>query len=305
MARSLTLRQIEAFKALIEHGTVSRAAEIMNLSQPAMSQLIAHLEEDSGLRLFDRVKGRLVPTERSTRLYEEIGRIFSGVRQVENAVDAIRREEQGSLTIGVMPALASSFAPRVTAHFLARRSDVFCSLQQMSSQHIIDRLMERRLDVGLVGNGFDNPYLTLEPLLEHPLVCIMPSEHTLATRSIIKPHDLDGERFISMHPDTYIGRQVDAMFEKYKVRAHKVLIANIASALFESVAAGIGIALTHPLSVTGHDGRLAIRRFEPEIMYNYQLGQNTTSRNTELIGIFSESVLRVAGEASASLLLDH
>lgn len=80
MVRRLNLRQVEAFKAVIEYGTVSRAAEMMNVSQPAMSKLIAHLEEDTALRLFDRVKGRLVATRRGMRLYEEIDRIFAGVR---------------------------------------------------------------------------------------------------------------------------------------------------------------------------------------------------------------------------------
>jgi DNA-binding transcriptional LysR family regulator len=61
MARRINLRQVEAFKAVIEYGTVSRAAEMLNVSQPAMSKLIAHLEEDTGLRLFDRLKGRLAP----------------------------------------------------------------------------------------------------------------------------------------------------------------------------------------------------------------------------------------------------
>ncbi len=55
MARRLNLRQVEAFKAVIEHGTVSRAAEVMNVSQPAISKLVAHLEDDTGLRLFERV----------------------------------------------------------------------------------------------------------------------------------------------------------------------------------------------------------------------------------------------------------
>ena len=97
MPRRITLRQVEAFKAVIEHGTVSRAAEIMHVSQPAMSKLIAHLEEDTGLTLFDRLKGRLAPTQRGMRLYEEIDRIFAGLRQVENAIDTIRRDQQRRL----------------------------------------------------------------------------------------------------------------------------------------------------------------------------------------------------------------
>src|ERR1700739_696845 len=128
MPRHLNLRQIEAFKAVIENGTVSRAAELLNISQPAMSKLIAHLEVDTGLKLFDRVKGRLVPSEHGLRLHEEIGGVFACVRQVENAVEAIRREEQGRLAIGVMPALAYSFIQRATTRFLEDRQNMFCSV---------------------------------------------------------------------------------------------------------------------------------------------------------------------------------
>ena len=133
MLRHLNLRQIEAFKAVIENGTVSRAALVLSISQPAMSKLIAHLEGDTGLRLFNRLKGRLAPTEQAMRLYDEIDRIFAGVHQVANAVDAIRREEQGRLAIGVMPALAGSFVQRATTGFLKSRPNVFCSVQSLSS----------------------------------------------------------------------------------------------------------------------------------------------------------------------------
>ena len=99
MRRRLNLRQVEAFKSMIEYGTVDRAADMLHVSQPAMSKLIAHLEADTGLRLFDRMKRRLVPTAHAMRLYEEVGRIFAGVLQVESAVDAIRRAAGGLLPL--------------------------------------------------------------------------------------------------------------------------------------------------------------------------------------------------------------
>ena len=70
MRRPLNLRQIEAFKAVVENGTVSRAAEVLRISQPGVSKMIAHLEENTELTLFDRPKGRLVVTQRGMRLYE-------------------------------------------------------------------------------------------------------------------------------------------------------------------------------------------------------------------------------------------
>jgi len=185
LPRHINLRQIEAFKAVVENGTVSRAAELLNVSQPAMSKLIAHLEFDTGLKLFDRLKGRLAPTAQGMRLYDEVGRIFAGVRQVENAVEVIRREEQGRLSIGVMPALAGSFIQRSTKSFLDDHQNVFCTVQSLGSQWIMEWLIERKLDIGLVEAGLENPYVVGEPLMKHPLVCIMAPDHPLAAEPFI------------------------------------------------------------------------------------------------------------------------
>lgn len=304
MTRPVNLRQIEAFKAVIESGTVSGGAELLNVSQPAMSQLIAHLEFDSGLRLFDRVKGRLVPTERGLRLYDEVGRIFAGVRQVQNAVEAIRREEQGTLAVGVMPALASSLIPRVLPSFLKSGGNVFCTVQQLSSQRILDWLIARKLDVGLIGAGFGHPYVTAEPLMEHPLLCVMPRDHPLTAKRMIVPADLHDMPFVTLHPDTNVGRSVQAMFETHGVRARTVVVANIAPALVECVAAGLGVSLVHPLSVSGNEQRVAVRRFEPAITYIFQLCRIADNRNAELIDTFAAALRCTANQISDSLWRD-
>jgi DNA-binding transcriptional LysR family regulator len=304
MPRHINLRQIEAFKAVIENGTVSRAAELLNISQPAMSKLIAHLEIDTGLKLFDRVKGRLAPTEHGMRLHNEVGRIFAGVRQVENAVEAIRREEQGRLVIGVLPALANSFIQRATSGFLKNRQNVFCSVQSLSSQLIVDWLIARKLDVGLVGVGFDNPYIIREPLMEHPLVCIMAKDHPLAAKRLIKPKDVHQIPFVTMNTDTYIGNRVEKVFEAYEVKPQTVIVANVAPTLCEFVAAGLGVSLVHPLNVSGLEHRLAVRRFAPEIMYNFQLCRSPDSRNAQLIEAFVQEMRETATEISHSMLIE-
>jgi len=302
MLRHLNLRQIEAFKAVIENGTVSRAALVVSISQPAMSKLIAHMEADTGLRLFHRLKGRLAPTEQAMRLYEEIDRIFAGVRQVENAVDAIRREEQGRLAVGVMPALAGSFVQRATTVFLKGRAHVFCSVQSLSSQWVVDRVVKRKLDVGLVSAGIDNPYVTLEPLMEHPLVCIMPLDHPLAAKSQIEPQDLHQIPFVTFHSDAYIGHFIDRVFETYKVKVHSVLVTNVAPTLCEFVAAGLGASLVHPLMLSGLENRLTVRRFEPAIPFNFQLCRSTESRNAPLVEAFAQAARTTAAQISRSML---
>ena len=217
MPRSLNLRQVEIFKAVIEHGTVSRAAEVAFISQPAASKLLVQLEADHGLRLFDRHKGRLVPTAQALRLYEEIDRIFAGVRQVESAIAFIRREEQSRLLIGVIPALAGVFIQRATMKFLEDSPDVYCSIESFGSQWVAESILNRKLDVGLVSSRVDNPYLVTEPVLEHDLICIMPPGHPLSALDTIRPHNLDGASFVSFQPSSYTGQRIEKIFNDYDI----------------------------------------------------------------------------------------
>lgn len=302
MVRHLKLRQIEAFQAVIENGTISRAAQILNISQPAMSKLIAHLEFDTGLRLFDRVKGRIAPTEHAMRLHDEVGRIFAGVRQVENAVEAIRREEQERLSIGVMVALAGSFIQRATVGFLEKQPDVFCTVQSRSSQIIVDWLISRKLDVGLVGVGFDNPYVTHQPLIEHPLVCVLPLNHALARKKEIDPQDLHEIDFVSFDPSTYLGYSVEGMFDNFGVRPKIKVTANMGLTVCEFVAAGLGVSLVHPLMASGLEQRLIVRRFGPKIPYSFQLCRIANSRNAQLVEYFAQELEVTATQISSSLL---
>jgi DNA-binding transcriptional LysR family regulator len=302
MPRQINLRQVEAFKAVIENGTVSRAAAVLNISQPAASKLIAHLEDDTGLKLFDRVKGRLAPTERGMRLYEEIDRIFDGIRQVENAIDTIRREQEGQLLIGVMPALSGSFIQEATTGFLKDRPGVFCSIQSRSSQWIADWLVTRKLDVGLISSRIDNPYIVTESLMEHPLVCIMARDHELARKRVIKPKNLDGAPFISFDPESYTGQRIAPVLEEHHVHANVVLVANVSPTLCEFVAAGLGVSLVHPLMVSGMQDRLAVRRFEPAIQLDFQLCRPRDSRNADLVDAFVKEARATAKRISRDLL---
>lgn len=301
MRRHLSLRQIEAFKAVIEHGTISRAAEVLHVSQPAMSKMIANLESDSELVLFDRLKGRLAPTKQGMRLYDEIDRIFAGVRQVENAIDVIQREDQGRIAIGVLPNLSGNFVHQVTTEFLKRHPRTFCLVESHSSQRIAERLVTRKLDVGLVNSDVDNPYLISEPLLDHPLVCVMPIGHPLAAKSLIYPADLDGLPFISFDPETSIGRRVAAMVARHGSRPNIVLVTNVARTLSEFVAAGHGVSLLHPLTASGMSDRLVVRPFEPAVSNHFQVSRSRDGRNTRLVADFVKAAHDVARLVMAEL----
>jgi DNA-binding transcriptional LysR family regulator len=302
MRRHLNLRQIEAFKAVIECGTVSRGAELLNISQPAMSKLIAHLEADTGLKLFDRVRKRLVPTEHASRLHDEVERIFAGVRQVESAVDALRREEQGRIIIGVLPSLSGSFIQRVASSFVRNHGNVSCAVHALSSRFVAERVIARKLDVGLINSQVDDPHVVLEPLIELPLVCILPLDHPLGAKSAIEPSDLVQCPFVSFEPDNSVGRLVHSMFEEHGLSPHIAVSATAALTICEFVVAGFGASLVHPLMISGFETKLLVREFSPRIMYKFQLCRRVESRNAKLVNAFAAEVRATAARVSESIL---
>ena len=93
----MNLRQLEAFRAVILGQTVTRAAEMLCISQPAATRLIASLEEDIGFSLFDRIKGRLQPTPEAMTLYQEVQRSLLGVERIARTAQDIlwRRTKLG------------------------------------------------------------------------------------------------------------------------------------------------------------------------------------------------------------------
>jgi DNA-binding transcriptional LysR family regulator len=302
MQRPVNLRQIEAFKAIVEAGTVSRAADMLGISQPAASKLLAHLEADSGLRLFDRVRGRLAPTARGMRLYEEVDRIFAGLGQVERSIDQIRREDRGQIVVGVMPALAGDFIQRATTRFLKSRPNVFVSIRARSSQFIADWLVTRQIDIGLISSPIENPYVAAESLMRLPLVCIAPLGHKLAARDSVRIADLADVPQVGFETSSQTRRRIDALFERHRLRPHVVLEATTAPTLCEFVAAGVGVALVHPAMAQSVRGRVAIRRFRPAVPFDFLLCRSREGRNSDLVDAFAHETRALAAELSAGLL---
>lgn len=297
MARHINLRQIEAFKATIECGSVSRAADLMGISQPAASKLLAHLEEDSGLQLFDRLRGRLLPSDQGMRFYDEVQRIFAGVSQIERAAETIRREEQGRLTIGVMPGLSGQFIERIIADFLSEHPKTYVIIKDGSSRYIADWLATRQIDVGIISERFNNPNLTSIPLHDSPMVCVLPLGHRLAEKAEIGPSDMRDERFVSFAPESQTRQLVEATLDAYGIQVDVVMEAGTAPTVCEFVAAGHGISIVHPLLAHPVKNRVMTRPFVPAISYGMLLSRSRESRDTRLVDAF----IAQAREATSSI----
>src|SRR5882757_1980975 len=199
----MNLRQIEAFRAVIDTGTVSRAAERLSISQPAVTKLLQHLERAIGFALFDRVRGRLSPTAEGMMLYDEVERVFRGLDNLARFTDEIRTLQHGALRIGTMPALSIGFIQDLIARFVETRPAVRVSIQTRTSPKLVEWLVSGHLDVGFTAHPPNHPEVTCVPLCRAELVCILPPGHRLASKSAVHAADLAGEQFISFGAGSY------------------------------------------------------------------------------------------------------
>lgn len=294
--RSPSLRQFEALMAVIEAGTVSAAADVLRVSQPAVSKLIRDLEADTGLELFERESGRLVPTGRGMRLYEEVERILGGVNQLGRAVEDIRREDRGQIVVGVLPGLSGSFMGRVLADFRNSHPDVYVQIEARSSLYLAEVIMLRRLDLALVISGLDHASLDVEKLPGEAMVCVMPKGHPLARRKSVRARDIGTFPFVGFGETSQTRRRIEAAFEAVGQPLNTVIDGNTAQNVAEFVARGFGLTITMPMFMESVADRVEMRPFLPRLEEQFTVLRPRRARNSTLVNSFVDSIRRAAAQ---------
>ncbi|MEH3118346.1 MAG: LysR family transcriptional regulator [Methylorubrum populi] len=142
----MNLRHMEIFHAVYVSGTVSAAARVLNISQPAVTTTLRHAEQRLGFPLFLRTKNRLVPTEDAHTLFEEVAEVQAKVASIRQTSRNLRRGVGRALRISALPSLALDLLPQAATRFLARRPGTFFDLQTVHHDELARRLYEREAD---------------------------------------------------------------------------------------------------------------------------------------------------------------
>lgn len=268
----MNLRQLEAFRAVILGQTVTRAAEMLHISQPAATRLIGALEENIGFALFERTKGRLQPTPEALVLYEEVERSLLGVERIARTAREIIDLKRGSLQVACAPALGLSFLPRAITAFLEVHEHAQITLVVQSSREVVDAIVGERCDVGFIAQPNAYPSPRGEKIIQSSLRCALPFDHRLRDKAVIVPRDLEGERFIS-YPHAVASRQhIDSIFAAYGVERRMNLETQLSMTMCRFVELGAGVALVDPISALEYKGEKVIfRPFEPTIEMDFSL----------------------------------
>jgi DNA-binding transcriptional LysR family regulator len=285
----LKIRQVEAFRALMQRHTVTRAAQTLHVSQPAVSRLLADFEASVGFVLFERQQGRLVPTAEAHVLFEEVERTFVGMDRITLAAQQIRAMRRGSLRVAGSPALALELLPRIVTAFVHAHPGIDVTLLTHSSTTVVELVASQRCDVGFAAEAIPHPAVRLERLTDAPMPCIVPLGHHLAKKRRVRPEDLRDAAFISF-PRWFDARTtIDRIFVEHGVSRQLTVEAQLSQTIVSLVANGAGAALIGPVTAAYAAGRVAVRPFLPEVPNEFYLASAAAQPLSTLASAFVDS----------------
>ncbi|MBC7620661.1 MAG: LysR family transcriptional regulator [Candidatus Saccharibacteria bacterium] len=269
---ALNHRQLSVFRAIMRLGSLSRAAEATQSSQPTLSRELARLEYLLGFDLFDRVRGRLRPTARALALMLEVERSFVGLEQIAVRAQELRTLSTGRLRVACLPALAHALLPQVLQQFHGQLPQARVSVVPLESPWLEQALSAQRFDLGLSETTEPPSGVALQPLLQVNEVAVLPASHRLCKKAVLKPADFTGERFVSLADGDPYRQAIDAMFAQAGVERACLLDTASAAAVCALVQQGLGVAIVNPLTAAAcASARLVVRPLSVAIPFRVSL----------------------------------
>ena len=172
----MRLRHIEVFNAVMLTGSVSGAARLINVTQPAVSRILQHAELQLGFALFQRAKGRLLPTPEALTLYPHIEQLFAQLDDVQRLAANLKAGDTAKeLTVLIVLALSYEVLPHAIKLFRVKHPDVAITIKALHSPQIVAALVLQEADVGFLFSPAVHSALAQEHLANGRMVCIAPT----------------------------------------------------------------------------------------------------------------------------------
>ncbi len=256
--RHATLRQMQVFEAVARHLSFSKAAQELNLTQPAVSLQIKQLEGLARLPLFEQMGRRLYLTGAAEVLLRHVHAILGAVADSEEALAALRGQRAGGLRIGGV-STAKYFAPFLLSAFAGAYPGVEVTLTVANRRRVVELLDENAVDLALMGQPPADQHFRATRFAGHPLVIIAAPTHRLARRRV-PPKALDGETFLVREQGSGTRAAMERLLAEHSVVPGRMTEMASNETIKQAVMAGLGVSFLsqHTVGLEVAVRRLAI-----------------------------------------------
>jgi len=265
----MRLRHIEVFHAVYTAGSITGAAKLLNVSQPSVSKVLAHAELQLGFKLFDRIKGKIIPTKEAERLINHVTDAYDNINELRRISENIRTTETGLIRIAMAPAFGIELVPAAIASYLSKHPETSFEIETLHYQQVARALKQSRVDIGMVFDPPPAPGIAIDHLASAECVAIAHKSMDFGIKRRLTLNDLDGMPFINMNTRSPLGRLLAGRRKANNIRFNNVAKVETYQMAKALVAQGVGVSIIDEITArsTGHKDVIA-RKLQPPLEFN-------------------------------------
>lgn len=300
----MNIKRLEAFRAIMECGSVTEAAKHLHITQPAISRLIMALEQELDIKLFHRQRKRLLPTSGAERLYRETQRILAALDDFPRLAQDIRSHVGSRLRVITMPRAGQCLVVPALRRFADAYPGIHHTVEVQARVDMELWINRQQFDVGIGALPAVHEGLLTEALCQVPLVAVMSPEHRFANSAKISVSDLIDEPLVALKPGYMLRRYLEEIFEQ--AGAKPMIRTECANSMLacQLAEAGVGVTICDALSMHAIGGQnAAIVPLEPEYQVTFGILYPAAKEPDEVTLAFTQILRQVVEENLASLRL--
>ena len=187
----MTLIQLEYIVALDKHRHFAAAAKSCFITQPTLSMQIQKLEEELGVKIFDRSKQPVLPTEQGLEVLEHAKRILAERDMLNEMIASKKDDFNGTLRVGIIPTLAPYLLPLFIHSFTKKYPSVKLHINELNTENIVMRLKEGRIDAGILVTPLNDTSISEQPVFYEEMVAYVSEKNTVYKKNYVLPNDID------------------------------------------------------------------------------------------------------------------
>lgn len=294
----VTFRQMQVFESVARHRSYTRAAEVLYLSQPAVSLQIKQLENNLGIALFEKLGKKIYLTEAGREFFAYSKRITQQLNEAEAVLEDLKGVTRGRLSVSVA-STANHFATRLLAEFSKRHPGTTISLDVTNRKSLLYQLDANEIDLVIMGKPPEEMDLLTEAFMDNPLVIIAPPDHRLAKSKHIPLSDLQQETFVVRELGSGTRIAMERFFSEKGVTLTTGMEMTSNEAIKQAVEAGLGLGIVsiHTLELELETKCLKVLDAEDfPILRHWYLVTRQGKRLSPIAQAFHGFVLKEAGE---------
>ncbi|WP_419880916.1 LysR family transcriptional regulator [Peribacillus sp. B-H-3] len=234
---------MKVFTAVVELRNFSRAAELLNLSQPSVSVHIKNLEHEMGAKLIQRSPKRVQMTEAGEILYKHAKQILFLHQQAKKEIDDLTNQVTGMIRVGASFTIGEYILPKIVAEYTGQYPNVDFEISISNTEEVLNGVRESLLDLGLIEGDSSYDDIEKEFFLDDEMVLLLPSAHPLSQKKVIEKKLLQNQIWIMREQGSGTRTFTDRFIEENNITVQRCFIFSSSQGVKEAVMAGLGISL--------------------------------------------------------------